>query len=68
MNVQVSHVIPMLPVLTTKVLLTVNVMLDILEMDLIVLVSKLFIDVSKIFFLFLITYCVCHLYKRFRHR
>ena len=68
MNVQVSHVIPMLPVLTTKVLLTVNVMLDILEMDLIVLVSKLFIDVSKIFFLFLITYCVCHLYKRFRHQ
>ena len=54
--------------LTTKVLMTVNVMLGILETDLIVLVSKLFIDVSKIFFLFLITYCVCHLYKCFRHQ
>ena len=40
MNVQATHVIPMLPVLTAmKVLLFVNVMLDILEMDLIVLVS-----------------------------
>ena len=41
MNVQASHVTPMLPVLTKKVLLTVNVMLDILEMDLIVLVSNI---------------------------
>jgi hypothetical protein len=49
MNAQASHVISMLPVLTTKVLLTVNVMLGILEMDLIVLVSKLKIGVSKIF-------------------
>jgi hypothetical protein len=49
MNAQASHVTLMLPVLTTKVLLTVNVMLGILEMDLIVLVSKLKIGVSKIF-------------------
>ena len=49
MNVQVSHVITMLHVLTMKVLLTVNVMLGILEMDLIVLVSKFFIGVCKIF-------------------
>ena len=68
MNVQASHVIPMLPVLTTKVHLTVNVMLDILETDIIVLVSESFIHVSKIFYLFLITYCVCHLYKCFRHQ
>ena len=68
MNVQASHVIPMLPVLTTKVLLTVNVMLDILETDIIVLVSESFIHVSKIFYIFLITYCVCHLYKCFRHQ
>jgi hypothetical protein len=40
MNVQASHVIPMLHVLTIKVLLFVNVMLVILEMDLIVPVSK----------------------------
>jgi hypothetical protein len=40
MNVQASLAITMLPVLTMKVLLTVNVMLGILEMDLIVLVSK----------------------------
>jgi hypothetical protein len=33
----------MLPVLTVKVLLTVNVMLGIMELDLIVLVSKFFI-------------------------
>ena len=52
MNVQPTHVIAMLAVPTMKVLLTVNVMLDILEMDLIVLVSKSFICVSKIFFLF----------------
>ena len=52
MNVQASHVIPMLPVLTMKVLLFVYVMLDILEMDLIVLVSKSFIRVSKLFHLF----------------
>ena len=53
MNVQASHVIPMLPVLTTKVLLTVNAMLGIMELDLIVLVSEFFIDVSKIFYFFL---------------
>ena len=40
MNVQASHVITMLHVPTMKVLLFVNVMLGILEMDLIVLVSK----------------------------
>ena len=49
MNVQASHVIPMLPVMTMKVLLTVNVMLGILEMDLIVPVSKSLIRVSKLF-------------------
>ena len=58
MNVQASHVIPMLPVLTMKVLLTVNAMLGILEMDLIVLVSKFFIGVSKIFYLFKLNYCL----------
>ena len=58
MNVPATHVIPMLHVLTMKVLLTVNVMLDILEMDLIVLVSKSFIRVSKLFYLFLITHCL----------
>ena len=47
MSVQATHVIPMLPVLTMKVLLTVNVMLDILETDLIVLVSKYFNGVFK---------------------
>ena len=52
MNVQATHVIPMLPVLIMKVLLTVNVMLGFLETDLIVLVSKFFIDVSKICYLF----------------
>ena len=52
MNVQATHVIPMLPVLTKKVLLTVNVMLGILEMDLIVLVSKSLIRVSKLLYLF----------------
>ena len=52
MNVQATHVIPMLPVLTMKVFLTVNVMLGILELDLIVLVSKFFIAVFKIFYLF----------------
>jgi hypothetical protein len=35
-----------------KVLLPVNVMLDILEMDLIVLVSKSFLGETKIFYLF----------------
>ena len=53
MNVQATHVIPMLPVLTMKVLLTVNVILGIMELDLIVLVSKFFIDVSKIFYFYL---------------
>ena len=52
MNVQATHVIPMLPVLIMKVLLTVNVMLDILEMDLIVLVSKSFLGETKTFYLF----------------
>ena len=47
MNVQASHVITMLHVLTMKVLLFVNVMLGILDMDLIVLVSKYFIPMSK---------------------
>jgi hypothetical protein len=41
----------MLAVLTMKVLLFVNVMLGILEMDLNVLVSKSFIDVSSLFYL-----------------
>ena len=58
MNVQASLVIPMLPVLTKKVLLTVNVMLGILEMDLIVLVSKFFIGKSKILHLFKFNYCL----------
>jgi hypothetical protein len=40
MNVQASHVITMLNVPTMKVLLFVNVLLAILEMDLIVQVSK----------------------------
>jgi hypothetical protein len=52
MNVQASHVIKMPPVLTMKVLLPVNVMMDILEMDLIVLVSKSFLGETKIFYLF----------------
>ena len=39
-------------VLTMKVLLTVNVMLGIMELDLIVLVSKFFVAVPKIFYLF----------------
>ena len=51
MNVQATHVIPMLPVLTMKVLLTVHVMLGTLETDLIVLVSKSLIHVYKIFHL-----------------
>ena len=42
MNVQATHVIPMLPVLTMKVLLSVNVILGLMELDLIVLVSKFF--------------------------
>ena len=41
MNVPATHVIPILPVLTMKVLLTVNVMLVILEIGLIVLVSNI---------------------------
>ena len=45
MNVQASHVISMPPVLTTKVLLTVNVILGIMELGLIVLVSIFFIGV-----------------------
>ena len=40
----------MLPVLTMKVLLSVNVMLGILEMDLFVQVSKCFVDVSEVFY------------------
>ena len=52
MNVQTSHVMPMLPVLTMKVHLAVNVMLDILETDLIVLVSKSFLHASQFFYLF----------------
>ena len=44
-NVQATHVISMLPVLTMKVLLTVNVILGIMELDLIVLVSIFFIGV-----------------------
>ena len=53
MNVQATHVIAMLPVPTMKVLLTVNVILGIMELDLIVLVSKFFMDLSKIFYFFL---------------
>ena len=53
----------MLPVLTMKVLLSVNVMLGILQMDLVVQVSKCFVNMSEIFyFLFLI--CVMF----FRHQ
>ena len=47
MSVQATHVMPMLPVLTMKVLLTVIVMLGIMELDLIVLVSKYFNGVFK---------------------
>jgi hypothetical protein len=50
MNVQASHVITMLHVPTMKVLLFVYVMLGILEMDLIVLVSKSFIPMSKMLY------------------
>jgi hypothetical protein len=56
MIVQASHVITMLHVLRMKVLLYVNVMLGILEMDLIVLVRKSFICVSKIFYFLSMTY------------
>ena len=60
MNVQATHVIPMLPVLTMKVLLSANVMLDILEMDLIVLVSKRFFDKSKQFtFFYHLLFLIC---------
>jgi hypothetical protein len=46
MNVQASHVISMLPVLKImKVLLTVNVILGIMELDLVVPVSIFFIGV-----------------------
>ena len=68
MNVLATRVIPMLPVLTMKVLLTVNVMLDILEMDLIVLVSKSFIRVNLNYFtFFLITHCFLFVYYLIRH-
>jgi hypothetical protein len=50
MNVGATLVITMPPALTTKVLLFVSVMLGILEMDLIVLVGKSFIDVWQIFY------------------
>ena len=66
MNVQASHVTPMLPVLTMKVLLFANVMSGILELDLVVLVSKFFVAVSKIFYLFS-SLVVCYLYSLFRH-
>jgi hypothetical protein len=51
MNVQASYVIPMLPVLTTKVLLTVNAMLGIMELDLIVQVSKLHFSLVRLKYL-----------------
>jgi hypothetical protein len=51
MNVGATLVITMPPVLTTKVLLFVSVMLGILEMDLIVLVRKSFCRVPKFFYL-----------------
>ena len=52
MNVQATHVITMLPVLTMKVLLFANVMSGILELDLVALVSKFFVAVSKYFIFF----------------
>ena len=64
MNVQATHVIPMLPVLTMKVLLTVNVMLGILELDLIVLVSKFFIAYLNDFTFFK-SFIVCSLCNLF---
>jgi hypothetical protein len=58
----------MLSVLTIKVLLFVNVMLGILEMDLIVLVSKSFIRVNRNYFtFFLITHCFLFVYYLIRH-
>ena len=50
MNVQATHVTSMLHVLTMKVLLSVNVMLGILEMDLLVQVSKCFVNMSEILY------------------
>ena len=50
MNVQATHVTSMLPVLTMKVLLSVNVMLGILEMDLVVQVGKCFVNMSEILY------------------
>ena len=50
MNVQATHVTPMLHVLTMKVLLSVNVMLGILEMDLVVQVGKCFVNMSEILY------------------
>jgi hypothetical protein len=43
--------LPMLAVLTQQVLLFVNVIVGILEMDLIVLVSKYFIHVCKMLYI-----------------
>ena len=68
MNVQASHVIAMLPVLTMKVLLFVNVILGIMELDLIVLVSKFFHSCMYLKYLtFFSSLVVCYLYSLFRH-
>jgi hypothetical protein len=56
MNVRPTHAMSMPAVLTLKVLLFVNVIVGILEMDLIVPVSKYFIHVSKILYLSIINH------------
>ena len=68
MNVQATHVIPMLPVLTMKVLFSVNVILGIMELDLIVLVSKFFHSCMCLKYLtFFSSLVVCYLYSLFRY-
>ena len=56
MNVRPTHAMSMAAVWTTKVLLFVSVLVGILEMDLIVPVSKYFIRVSKILYLSIINH------------
>ena len=58
----------MLPVPTTKVLMAVNAILGILEMGLIVLVSKSFVHVSTILHISAnyLLFCICILFCRRR--
>jgi hypothetical protein len=56
MNVRPTHAMSMPAVLTQQVLLFVSVLVGILEMDLIVPVSKYFIRVSKILYLSIINH------------